>query len=343
MEFELKKRYNDKELRKFASIVESISDTIGMKVSSRGWCYILEGRRLINKNQFEKVATLINDCRKKGFLPVDFCAEESARAFEGVVVPHDEDVVTDSAGWLRGFLRSADYYNPDWWEDEEYYIQMVVEKIDLVTMFKPVCATYKIPIANSKGWSSILQRAEYSRRYAEAEQNGKQCVLLYCGDHDPDGLRISEFIRKNLEDVKDVRWNDGMTGFDPENLIIERFGLNYDFIQKHKLTWIDNLITGNTQKVMDLASPTHKNHKMPYVQHYLKKIGARKCEANAVITMPREAQKLCRAAIEKYLGTDAQERFSHKRDDVKKEFNKFLKRTGLDESIAKAIEEIDNN
>lgn len=342
MEFELKKRYNDKELRKFAAIVEELSEQIGMKVSSRGWGYILEGKRLINKNQFDKVATLINDCRKKGFLPVDFCAEETARAFDGVVVPDELSVIKDARGFLSGFLNAPEHYNPDWWEGEDYYIQMVVEKIDLVTLFKPVCAKYKIPIANSKGWSSILQRAEYSRRYAEAEQNGKQCVLLYCGDHDPDGLRISEFIRKNLEDVKDVKWSDGMTGFDPENLIIERFGLNYDFIQKHKLTWIDNLITGNTQKLMDLASPTHKNHKMPYVQDYLKKIGARKCEANAVITMPKAAQKLCRDAIEKYLGIDAQERFSHKRDEVRAEFKDFLERTGLGESITRAIEEIDN-
>ena len=85
---------------------------------------------------------------------------------------------------------------------------MVVEKVDLISLFQPVCRDYKIPIANSKGWSSMLQRAEYARRFKEARDNGLQCVLLYCGDHDPDGLRIGEFLRKNLEDLNEITWGD---------------------------------------------------------------------------------------------------------------------------------------
>src|SRR5690606_38765788 len=105
-------------------------------------------------------------------------------------------------------------------------------KVDLVTLFSPVCKKYKIPIANSKGWSSMLQRAEYARRFQEARDKGLKCVLLYCGDHDPDGLRIGEFLRKNLQDLNDIKWEDGEIGYDAKDLIIDRFGLNYDFIEK---------------------------------------------------------------------------------------------------------------
>ncbi|HET6991015.1 MAG TPA: hypothetical protein VFJ43_06810 [Bacteroidia bacterium] len=337
-EFQLKKRYSNSDLQQFADIVNSMQEEIDFKVSARGWAYLLEGRRLINKDQFDKVATLINDCRKKGFLPIDFVAEESARQFNGVVHPDKNDVIQDAAGFLRGFLNAPEHYNPDWWDGEEYYIQMVVEKIDLVTLFQPICEEYFIPIANAKGWSSILQRAEYSRRFKEAQKKGLKCVLLYCGDHDPDGLRISEFIRKNLEDVSEVQWGDGTTGYNPADLIIERFGLNYDFIQKHNLTWIDNLITGSSK---NLASPAHKNHMMPYVQAYLKTIGERKCEANAVITMPDAARKLVRDVIEAYLGVDALGRFEAKREAVRAQFKEFMERSGLDESIEEALRLID--
>ena len=94
-------------------------------------------------------------------------------------------------------------------------------------------------IANAKGWSSILQRAEYSRRFKEAEEMGLKCVLIYCGDHDPDGLRISDTIRKNLEQIQEVQWKDGTEGYDPSNLIIDRIGLNFDFIQSNGYTWIE--------------------------------------------------------------------------------------------------------
>lgn len=324
MEFKLKDRYKKTELEDFANQIQKISRTIGFKVSSRGWCYILEGYRLINKDQFDKVDSLINNCRRHGYLPIDFVAEESSRQFSGVEEPTGGTVVEMFGDRLKMYLESAaDFFNPDWWKDEKHYIQMVVEKIDLVTLFEPVCSDYKIPIANAKGWSSMLQRAEYARRFAEAEAQGLQCVLLYCGDHDPDGVRISEFIQTNLDDLKEITWDDGTQGFDPENLIIERFGLNYDFIIRNKLTWIDNLITGSGK---NLASKAHKNHKMPYVQEYIKKIGVRKCEANSIVTQPQNARNLCRQAIEKYLGKDALARFRAKRQAVRSEFDNFLDR-----------------
>ena len=336
---DLNKRLSKDDYVYFASFLKDISDKIGFELSARGWAYQLEIERLINKDSFDKVTNIINKCRKEGLLPIDFVAEEDARAFKGVETPDRYNVIVDSAGWLTGFLDSADHYTPDWWQDEDYYIQMVVEKVDLVTLFKPVCEEYHIPIANSRGWSSMLQRAEYAKRFQKAKEDGLKCVLLYCGDFDPDGLRISEFLRKNLEDLKYISWSDGMPGYDTEELIIDRFGLNYDFIIDHNLTWIDNLITG---RKLDLASPTHKNHFLPYIQSYLKKYGAQKVEANAVITMPNEAKKLVNDAITKYLGVDAIDRFKLKRQAVYDEFNTFLKDTGLEKPINLALKTIEN-
>ena len=236
--------------------------------------------------------------------------------------------------------RPAEHYNLDWWEGETYYIQCVVEKIDLVTLFGPVCEEYHIPIANSKGWGSMLQRAEYARRFKEAEDRGMRCLLLYCGDHDPDGLRISEFIRNNLIDLMDVEWDDGQEGYDPSNLLIERFGLNYDFIIENNLTWIDNLITGSKK---NLADPGHRNHRMPYVQEYLRDIGERKCEANAIVVMPRSAKQLMRDTIEKYIGDDALSRFEGKREAIREQFEDFLEDNNIREPIEKTLQKIEDH
>lgn len=330
---------NFKDLNEFSDFLKEISETIGFRVSSRGWAYILEQKRFINKDEFDRVTNLINKCRKKGLLPIDFTAEESARDFSGVEEPDEEGIVEMFGNYLRGAHHAADHYTPEWWEGEDYYIQMVVEKIDLVTLFKPVCEEYHIPIANSKGWSSMLQRAEYARRFAEAEEKGLECVLLYCGDHDPDGLRISEFIKKNLFDLKDIEWEDGTTGFDPKNLIIDRFGLNYDFIEQNGFTWIDNLITGSGR---NLASPSHRNFNMPYVQEYLETIGERKCEANAIVVLPDIAQELVRSVIESYLGTSAKDRFQEKRDKIRDELELFLDESGSNDLLDTIFENIDN-
>jgi hypothetical protein len=322
----------------FAEKLKEISSEVGFRLSARGWAYQLEGFKLITKAKFDLVENVINECREKGYLPIDFTAEEEGRRFSGVETPEDKSPVEYMRQYLEATLECENWYTPDWWDGEKYYIQMVVEKIDLKTLFEPICKSYHIPVATSKGWSSMLQRAEYSRRFKEAEEKGLKCVLLYCGDHDPDGLRISEFLRKNLSDLTNIVWNDGTEGYDPSDLTIDRFGLNYDFIVKNNLTWIDNLITGSKK---DLASPSHPNHYLPYVQEYLSKFGPRKCEANALVVRPREARELCRGAIEKYLGKDALQRFKLKRQAVKDELEGFRERTGLDEAVDKTLKLID--
>ena len=327
------------ELEHFSQIMTQLADRVGMKLSSRGWGYQLEGFRYITKADFDRVEALINECRQNGLLPVDFVAEEDARAFSGIEEPDTDSPQEYLGRWIKATLKAEEEYTPDWWEDETYYIQMLVEKIDLKTLFEPICKQYHVPIATSKGWSPILQRAEYARRFSEAEANGLECVLLYIGDHDPDGLRISDSLRENLEQIQDGKWSDGTEGYDPADLTIDRFGLNHDFIEQNHLTWIDNLITGSGK---DLASPSHKNHNLPYVQEYLRKFGARKCEANALVIVPDAAQNLCRETIEKYLDSDALDRFQAKRQEIRDILEAFKKKTGLQDTLMKSLELIQN-
>jgi hypothetical protein len=328
-----KGKVRQSQLRGFSERLIQVSEQVEFKISSRGWCYQLEGLGVITKAHFERVEDLINDCRRVGLLPIDF-AEEEARAFSGVEEPTSESPEHYLTGFLRSALKAEEYYTPDWWRGERYYIQMIVEKIDLKTLFAPVCEQFHIPIATTRGWSSMLQRAQYARRFRQAEDKGLQCVLLYCGDFDPDGLRISEHLRKNLDDLKEITWTEGVQGYDPATLTIDRFGLNHDFIMRYHLTWIDNLITGSGK---DLASPSHPSHNQPYVQDYLKKYGVRKCEANALVVRPREAEAMCRHAIERYLGRDASARFESKREKIRRIMKRFKQRSGLLKSVNEAL------
>jgi hypothetical protein len=328
------------QLLQFAEELQAIQDTVPFKMSARGWCYLLETRRLINKDGFDRCENVINECREKGYLPVDFVAEDSGRDFHGVEEPDAESADDYMISWINSTLNAGGNFTPDWWAGEQYYIQMLVEKIDLRTLFEPVCAQYKIPIATAKGWSSILQRAEYARRFKEAEDNGKTCVLLYCGDHDPPGIRISDFIMKNLADISEIVWSDGTEGYDPAELIIERFGLNYDFIKANHLTSIDNLLTGSGK---NLASKSHPDNAQAYVQDYIAAYGVRKWEANSIVAAAEKGQQMCREAIEKYLGQDALQRFKKRRQDTIKRFEDLTSRnTEVGEHLLDALDLLEN-
>jgi hypothetical protein len=131
-------------------------------------------------------------------------------------------------------------------------------------------------------------------------KRGGKCVLLPFVDHDPGGLHIVKFLLKNLADLSDA------VGWSPDDLIIDRFGLNLDFIRRHRLTWIDNLETSSGERLDDSE---HHDHRKDYVQSYIKKFGVRKVEANALVVCPEAARELCRQAILKYVSQSQLEQY----------------------------------
>jgi hypothetical protein len=290
--------------------------TLDFEVSSRGWCYILEEHGLW-KDDFDAAQKLINDCRKQGLLPLNICAEDEARSFDNLEKIDDEDPQAYARGWVVYLSSIHLHYRPlSFWEGQKFYIQELVEKIDLKSLFSPVCAEWYIPIANMGGWADIGIRAEIMRRFAYWEKRGKQCVLLYCGDHDPGGLAISGFLRSNLEDLA------GAIGRSPDNLIIDRFGLNADFIETQGLTWIENLATAKGEYPLD--DQRHPDHLKPYVQSYLREYGARKVEADALVVRPQAGRELCRQAILRYLKRADVTKYKRKLNAARNEVRRYI-------------------
>jgi hypothetical protein len=296
------------EVEAFCRAIREIASTLDFAVSSRGWCYILEEYGL-KKGDFDAAQTLINECRKNGDLPLDICAEDSTRQADHLEDLDDLDV-EDYADDIVDRVRHAHlFYTPfSIWNDLDTYVEVAVEKIDLKSLFASVCEPYSIALTNIRGWSDLNSRAAMMRRFSCREAEGKQIVLLFCGDHDPGGLAISDFLLSNMGDMSRA------VGWQPSNLIVERFGLNVDFIEKHGLTWIDNLETSTGARLDD---PKHPDHHKPYVQSYLNRFGARKVEANALVVRPQAGRELCRQAILRYVPDGALGRHKEKLSSIR--------------------------
>jgi hypothetical protein len=177
----------------FAAQLLELRSRLDFTPGVRGWCYLLEPFGL-SKGDFDKAEALITECRKLGLLPLDFTAEDPARGFLC------EEDVTDCTPerWADVLTYRAAHGHKGWlpfslWDAQDCYVQMLVEKVDLVQLFLPICRRYHIPIANAKGSGDIHVRAAMMRRFQYWEAHDKRCVLLYCGDFDPAGLRIFPF------------------------------------------------------------------------------------------------------------------------------------------------------
>ncbi len=314
-------QYNE-QLAAFASRILKLRSRLSFAPSSRGWCYVLENEGVITKGEFDKAQALINQCRKDGNLPLDICSEDNRRAANGIEHLDDAGIDSEIEWRIASLLDLPARYTPtSFWEGQSCYIEVAVEKIDLKHLFEPVCRPFRIPIQNIAGWADLHCRVAMMQRFAAHERAGQKPVLLYCGDHDPGGLNISSFLRANLEEMA------AAAGWHPDNLIIDRFGLDYDFIQQLGLVWIDNLETGSGRRLDD---PKHPDHRKPYVQNYLCRFGARKVEANALIVRPEEGRELCRQVILKYLPETAP-----------RDYEKRLKphRAAMKEALTKRIAE----
>ncbi len=278
--------------------IKQLRSRLDFSPSVRGWCYILEEYGLL-KSEFDGAERLITQCRKAGLLPLDITAKDGARETTGLQVYIDREGPEEWAeSVVRDIADKYQYYNPlDFWEGRSVYVEMFVEKIDLKSLFEPVCEEYLVPLSNARGWADVHSRADLMERMRERESQGAQCVLLYCGDHDPGGLNISGILHENLADLKNA------VGWNPANLIIERFGLSREFIEEQGLPWIDNLVTSNA-KGLDLSDPKHPDHHKNYVQSYLREFGARKCEANTLVLRPDAGRQLCREAIRRYISDE---------------------------------------
>jgi hypothetical protein len=316
---EAKARYAE-EVAAFCAAILELDSTLEFKVGSRGWAYVCEQHGLVTKADFDTVQKLINDCRKSGDLPLDICLADEGRAFDNVERIDDTSPEEEAANIVASVHEAHENYWPrSFWEDQDHYVQMVVEKSTLKSLFNPICAAFYVPLATASGWSDLHMRADMMRRFRDWEAAGKQCVLLYCGDHDPAGLHISACLRSNMAELgRAVDWY-------PNDLTIERFGLNFDFIEEHGLTWLDNLITS---KGDCLGSPRHADHNKPYVQSYIRQFGIRKVEGEALVKVPQAGRQLCRDAILKHVDSDAVGQYeadlAEAREEVRQEVIRLL-------------------
>src|SRR5262245_1558376 len=103
-------RYQD-ELERFCEELEEIDSGLEFKVSSRGWCYILEEHGL-TKGDFNAAQRVINDARKSGLLPVDFCSEDDGRQTEHLKRVDDQSAQEFAQSWVDYLQEAHEQYRP---------------------------------------------------------------------------------------------------------------------------------------------------------------------------------------------------------------------------------------
>lgn len=281
--------------------IERMSEETGYRFGPRGWAYYAEGLGLITKGEFDRFEKLLTDMRKDGELDPDVIEPDGSRTATEVQdfdadadtpEAHAEYAVGEIGDRLRSWAQS--YYENGYWDGLDYYVEMIVEKKDLVQIFRSTADRYNVRITNGKGDTDIHTRLAMLKRFRDQSDAGRQCVLLAVGDHDPKGLHIVDGLHRTFMSCCNIK---GLDWCDPYFEVVP-VGLTETQIDTMGLMKIDNLETGGRR---DLSDPHHPDHFKPYVQDYLNRFGVWKCEANALVGHPAQARALLESAINRFI------------------------------------------
>lgn len=147
----------------------------------RGVAYQLFNRKLIpdmSRASTKRVSEMLTIARKRELIPWDWIVDDN-REFETV---HQWDTMAD---FMEAVRRS---YRHNRWKVQPLRIAVVSEKA-WGGVLRPVTEAYGIPFVVYSGWTSTTAAKKLAD---ESRRDRRPFVILYVGDFDPAGMRMSE-------------------------------------------------------------------------------------------------------------------------------------------------------
>jgi hypothetical protein len=163
--------------------------------------YQLVSRGMTNDMQhYKRVVAATGIARWDGRIAFDaFSDRERSMASKtaGDPVYLEDEVITGKAqvrAWMNAYSRNR-------WENQPYYPEVFIEKKALEGVFYKTCLQNSVALGACKGYPSLTFLYEASLRFRDAEDRGKQPIILYFGDYDPSGEDIPRALKENLEQL----------------------------------------------------------------------------------------------------------------------------------------------
>lgn len=320
---------------RLAEAIEQMSEETGYKFGPRGWAYYAEGLGLITKGDFARFEKLLTDMRKAGELHPDVIEPDKSRiATEVYDYEADYDSPEEHAEYAVSEIKPElerwvdRFHEIGFWDGLDYYVEMIVEKKDLLQIFEDTAKKHRVRITNGKGDTDIHSRLAMLQRFKQHWLEGRQPILLAVGDHDPKGLDIVAGLRRTLMSCANLKGLD----WDEPDFEVVNIGLTSEQIHDMGLMKINNLETGGGK---DLANPNHPDHNKPYVQNYIAEHGVWKVEANALVSSPHKAVKLFEDAVAEFIPprhwVDRHQENNPARDKVREEIERIMKTWSFDD------------
>lgn len=155
----------------------------GYVLTLRQLYYQFVSRALIENTEqsYKNLGSAINDGRVAGLIDWEGI-EDRDRAVSNWLIEEDEQEV----------LRDIEYrFALDFWERQNAYVEVWVEKAALSSVIERPCRKHRVPYLACKGYLSASEAWRAGQRFEAKADEGRRCVLIHLGDHDPSGIDMT--------------------------------------------------------------------------------------------------------------------------------------------------------
>jgi len=216
----------------------SIAQEYGGNLTLRQLYYQCVSRNMCPNDQkdYNRLKDLISEARMSGAFPFNWLIDRSRTVHEGRYNHRqaDVDVALEAAA---GDVSNLPYWNISaarWW-GQSTHASVWVEKEALSGVFEAPCQSLGVSWFACKGYPSLsslwawVKQVESTVEHGWASEWGgvDNIVIVYFGDHDPDGFQIHRTALKTVLEIAKIE------GIILPGITLERAALNRDQIEAY--------------------------------------------------------------------------------------------------------------
>lgn len=201
-------------LAEVQTVIKEFTDA-GYTLTLRQVYYQLVGKAKIENNfrSYKNLGNLIVKARMAGVISWTHM-EDRNRAVNEHWLCDDDQLIVNMLPHQILFDR---------WAEQETYVEVWVEKEALGNVIERACEPFYVSHLACKGYLSSSEAWRAGKRFEKKSAEGKNCMIIHLGDHDPSGMGMTED-NQNRMDVFNRRGH----------VSVKRIALNMDQIEKYE-------------------------------------------------------------------------------------------------------------
>lgn len=186
----------------------------GFDLTLRQIYYQFVARDLIpnTMRSYKRLGSILNDARLAGMVDWNSMVDRTRNLETQATWTNPESIIN----------ACASSFDIDLWSDQEFRIEVWVEKDALIGVLQRVCDRWQVPYFSCRGYvsqSELWGAAQRLQRWNDADQIP---LVIHLGDHDPSGIDMTRDVLDRLE---------LLTG--GIRISVHRIALNMDQVEKY--------------------------------------------------------------------------------------------------------------